>query len=62
MGLVLGAEACGLYFLLQLHHHIWNLNILLRLILCSNLEDDILLVLGNRLLADVFHQLAHPVS
>lgn len=45
---------------LQFHHHVRNLNILLRLIFGRNLEDDVLLMLRNGLLADVLDQLAHP--
>lgn len=49
------------HLLPQLHHHIWNLNILLRLVLGRNLEDHILLVVRDWLLADMLDQLAHPV-
>jgi hypothetical protein len=48
--------------LLQCHHNVRNLNILLVHILRSNLKDDVLLVFGNRLLADVLDELAHPTS
>ena len=47
--------------LLQLDHHIRELNILLLLILSRNLEDDVLLVLGYWLLADVLNKLAHTI-
>ena len=46
--------------LLKSHHHIRNLHILLILVLGRHLEDDVLLVFRNRLLADMLHQLAHP--
>lgn len=46
--------------LVQLHHHIRYLDIFLRLILRSNLENNILLVTGNWLSADMFNQLTHP--
>ena len=45
----------------QLHHHIRDLDVLLGLILGSNLENHVLLMLRNRLLADVLYQLAHSV-
>jgi len=47
--------------LLQLDHHIRDLNILLLLVLSGNLKDDVLLVLGYWLLADVLDKLAHTV-
>ena len=47
--------------LLQLDHNVRNLDILLLRILGSDLEDDVLLVVWDRLLADVLDELAHPV-
>jgi len=45
--------------LLQLDHHVRYLNILLLLVLGCNFEDDVLLVIRYRLLADVLDELAH---
>ena len=47
---------------LQLEHDIWDLNILLGRILASNLENDILLMLRDRLLADCFDELAQSMT
>lgn len=47
--------------LLQLDHHIRYLDILLFLVLGCDLEDDVLLMVWYRLLADVLNELAHPV-
>ena len=43
---------------LQLEHDVRHLDVLLVLILYRHLEDDILLMIRNGLLADRFHQLA----
>lgn len=48
--------------LLKLDHHIWDLDIFLRLILRRDLVDNVLLVLGDWLFADKLHQLAHPAT
>ena len=47
---------------LQLEHDIRNLNILFGRILASDLEDDILLMLRNRLLANCFDELAQSMT
>lgn len=52
--------ACYPTRLLQLHHDVWNLDILLILIFRSDLKDDILLVIRYGLLADVLNELTHP--
>ena len=49
------------YLFVQFQHHIWNLDILLRLILRGDLKDDILLVLRNGFLANRLYQLAQPI-
>lgn len=46
--------------LLQLQHDVRDLNILLCLILGSDLEDDVPLVLGDGLLADGLDEGGHP--
>lgn len=46
----------------QLEHHIWNLDVLAALVVGSNLEDDILLVRRDGLLADRLHQLVQPMT
>ena len=46
----------------QLHHHIRDLNILFRRVLCCDFKDDILLVVWDRLLADVFDEFTHPTA
>lgn len=46
--------------LLQLQHNVRDLDILLCLILGSDLEDDVLLVLGDGLLADGLDEGGHP--
>ena len=46
--------------LLQLQHDVRDLDILLCLILGSDLEDDVLLVLGDGLLADGLDEGGHP--
>lgn len=46
--------------LLQLQHNVRDLNVLLGLVLGRDLEDDVLLVLRNRLLADGLNELGHP--
>lgn len=46
----------------QLDHHVRNLHIFLGLVFGRHLEDDVLLVIGDRLLADVLDELAHPVE
>jgi hypothetical protein len=52
----LGAKA----LLSQGQLHEWNLDIFFRGVLCRNLEDDILLVLGDGLLADGLDKFAQP--
>lgn len=47
---------------LQLHHHVRNLNILLSLVFCSHLEDDVLLMFRNRLLTYMFNEFGHSVK
>src|SRR5271156_5098237 len=47
------------YSLPILDHDVWNLNILLCLIFCSDLEDDVLLVTWDGLFADCLKQFAH---
>lgn len=42
-----------------LDHDIWNLDILLCLIFCSDLEDDVLLVTWDGLFADRLKQFTH---
>jgi hypothetical protein len=37
-----------------------NLNVFFRGVLCGNLEDDVLLVLGNGLLADGLDEFTQP--
>ena len=54
------ASMCRL-LLPQLDHNIRNLDILLRGILGRDLEDDVPLVVWDRLLADGLDELAHPV-
>jgi hypothetical protein len=49
-------------FLAQLHHDIWQLNILLGSVLRRNLENDILLVIGNWLVTNLFDQVAQSES
>ena len=44
------------------NHDIGNLNIFFCLVLCGDFEDDVLLVLGNRLPADCLEKLAHPIA
>jgi hypothetical protein len=46
----------------KLDHDIGDFDILFGLVLSSHLEDDVLLVIRNWLLADVFHELAHTVD
>lgn len=46
----------------ELNHHVRDLDILLGLVLGGHLEDDVFLVLGHGLLADMLDKLAHPVS
>ena len=43
--------------LIKLDHHIRHLHILLCDVLASDLEDDVLLVVRDLLLANVFHEL-----
>ena len=43
----------------QLDHHIRDLHVFFGLVLGSHLEDDVLLVIRNWLLADMLHKLAH---
>jgi hypothetical protein len=45
--------------LLQLDHHVRNLDVLILLVLSRDLEDDVLLVVRYGLLADVLDELAH---
>jgi hypothetical protein len=53
----------GIFPLLrQLQHDVRNLNILLRLVLGGNFEDDVLLVGGDGLLADGLDESGHPVG
>ena len=46
----------------QLQHDVRNLNILLRLVLGGDFEDDVLLVGGDWLLADGLDESGHPVG
>ena len=46
----------------QCDHHIRHINILPTGIIASNLEDDILLMRWDLLLADVLHELRHPTE
>lgn len=46
---------------LSLNHDIRNLDVLLGLVFSSYFEDDISLVIRNWLLANVLHQITHPV-
>lgn len=46
--------------LVQLEHHVRNLDILFGLILGRDLENDVLLVIWDLLLADVLDELRHP--
>ena len=46
----------------QLQHDIRNLNVLFSCILYRHLENDVFLMIGNCLLADAFHQLAHSAD
>lgn len=48
--------------LAQLQHHVRNLDILLRLVLRRNLENDVLLVVWDLLLRDRLNELAQPVG
>lgn len=48
--------------LLQLQHDIGDLNVLFCLVLGGDLEDDVLLVPGNGLLADGLDECGHPES
>lgn len=45
----------------ELNHHVRDFNILFGLVLGGHLENDVLLVRGNGLLADVLHKLAHAI-
>lgn len=56
-----GAERT-LPLLRQLQHDVRNLNILLRLVLGGDLEDDVLLVGRDGLLADGLDESGHPVK
>jgi hypothetical protein len=44
----------------KLDHYVWNLDILLRLVLGSNLKDEILLVIWNRVPTHSLHEFAQP--
>lgn len=46
----------------ELDHHVRDFDILFGLVLGSHLENDVLLVSGNWLLADVLHKLAHAIN
>ena len=56
----LNRSLCYATLLSQFHHHIWNLYILACLILSSDLEDYILLVVWNWLPADGLNEVAQP--
>jgi len=45
----------------KLDHHIRDFDILFCLVLSGHLEDDVLLVIRNWLLADMLHELAHAM-
>lgn len=56
------SEDRTLGLLVQLHHHIRNLHILLILVLSRDLENDVLLVVRDGFAADGFDELGHPKS
>ena len=46
--------------LIELEHHIRNLDILFVDVVAGDLENDVFLVVRDFLLADVFDELGHP--
>jgi hypothetical protein len=60
--ILLAVAKPALHLLRQLQHDVRNLNILLRLVLGGDFEDDVLLVGGDGLLADGLDESGHPVG
>lgn len=52
-------EASLMILLVQLHHDIWDFDILSGLIIGRDLKDHIFLVVGDRFFGNIFDQLAH---